>query len=125
MPSGTIPPTKTVDASDTYFGKTYNDPYRWLENLKDMDVEAWFKARAELTDGHFTEEKIVTFKNFAGQYAFLLWQTGHKDFQPVKWVNRNNAVVPHADGIAIPELIWLNGCGQFVVCIQNAAETSA
>ena len=45
------PPTKTVDASDTYFGKTYNDPYRWLENMKDKDVEAWFKAQAELTDG--------------------------------------------------------------------------
>jgi prolyl oligopeptidase len=45
------PPTKTVDASDTYFGKTYNDPYRWLENLKDPDVEAWFKAQAGLTDG--------------------------------------------------------------------------
>jgi len=45
------PPTKTVDASDTYFGKTYNDPYRWLENLKDQDVHAWFKAQAELTDG--------------------------------------------------------------------------
>ena len=37
--------------SDTYFGKTYEDPYRWLENLKDTDVEAWFKAQAELTDG--------------------------------------------------------------------------
>src|SRR5579871_266574 len=44
------PPTKTVDASDTYFGRTYNDPYRWLENLKDPEVEAWFKAQAELTD---------------------------------------------------------------------------
>jgi len=44
------PFTKTVDASDTYFGKTYNDPYRWLENLKDKDVIAWFKAQAELTD---------------------------------------------------------------------------
>jgi len=22
----TYPPTRTVDASDTYFGKTYNDP---------------------------------------------------------------------------------------------------
>jgi len=49
--SGNYPPTKTVDASDTYFGKTYNDPYRWLENLKGADVEAWFKAQAELTDG--------------------------------------------------------------------------
>jgi prolyl oligopeptidase len=32
--------------------------------------------------GHFTEEKTVSFSNFAAQYAFLLWQTGHKDFQP-------------------------------------------
>jgi prolyl oligopeptidase len=44
------PPTKTVDASDTYFGKTYQDPYRWLENLKAEDVGAWFKAQATLTD---------------------------------------------------------------------------
>ena len=45
------PPTKTVDAADTYFGITYQDPYRWLENLKDPEVVAWFKAQAELTDG--------------------------------------------------------------------------
>jgi prolyl oligopeptidase len=35
-------------------------------------------------DGHFTEEKTVTFKNFAGQAAFLLWQAGHPEFQPLK-----------------------------------------
>jgi prolyl oligopeptidase len=44
------PPTRTVDAADTYFGRTYKDPYRWLETLKDKDVETWFKAQAELTD---------------------------------------------------------------------------
>jgi prolyl oligopeptidase len=33
-------------------------------------------------NGHFTEEKLVTFKNFASQFAFLLWQTGHPEFQP-------------------------------------------
>jgi len=35
-------------------------------------------------NGHFTEEKVVTFRNFAAQDAFMLWQTGHKDFQPVE-----------------------------------------
>ena len=45
------PTTKTVAASDTYFGKTYKDPYRWLEDMKDKEVEAWFKAQADLTDG--------------------------------------------------------------------------
>jgi hypothetical protein len=49
------PQTKTVDASDTYFGKTYNDPYRWLENLKDKDVVDWFKAQAELTDAQLAQ----------------------------------------------------------------------
>ncbi|HKD16784.1 MAG TPA: prolyl oligopeptidase family serine peptidase [Thermoanaerobaculia bacterium] len=44
------PPTRTVDATDTYFGKTYKDPYRWLEDLKAKEVEDWFKAQAELTD---------------------------------------------------------------------------
>jgi prolyl oligopeptidase len=44
------PPTRTVDATDTYFGRTYSDPYRWLEDLKDKEVDAWFKAQADLTD---------------------------------------------------------------------------
>ncbi len=33
-------------------------------------------------NGHFTEEKSVTYRNFAAQYAFALWQTGHPQFQP-------------------------------------------
>ena len=32
-------------------------------------------------NGHFTEDKAVTFRNFANQYAFALWQAGHPDFQ--------------------------------------------
>jgi prolyl oligopeptidase len=38
-------------------------------------------------NGHFTEEKSVTFRNFANQYAFVLWQAGQKDFQPPAPVN--------------------------------------
>ena len=46
-----VPPTRTVEVADTYFGKTYKDPYRWLEDLKSPEVEAWFKAQAQVTDG--------------------------------------------------------------------------
>lgn len=35
-------------------------------------------------NGHFTEDKNVTFANFANQYAFALWQCGHPDFQVKK-----------------------------------------
>jgi prolyl oligopeptidase len=34
-------------------------------------------------NGHFTEEKSVTYRNFANQFAFALWQAGHKDYQPI------------------------------------------
>lgn len=32
-------------------------------------------------NGHFTEDKAVTFRNFANMFAFGLWQAGHPDFQ--------------------------------------------
>ncbi|GAB2597807.1 prolyl oligopeptidase family serine peptidase [Spirosoma areae] len=35
-------------------------------------------------NGHFTEDKKVTFRNFANMFAFGLWQAGHPDFQPTQ-----------------------------------------
>ena len=46
----TYPPTKTVDANDTYFGINYKDPYRWLESIDKPEVETWFKQQAEYTN---------------------------------------------------------------------------
>src|SRR5579872_3597943 len=42
-----LPATKTVDSTDTYFGVTYKDPYRWLEHMKDPDVVSWFRQQAD------------------------------------------------------------------------------
>ena len=44
------PATKTVDISDTYFGVTYKDPYRWLENIKEPEVSDWFKQQSDYTN---------------------------------------------------------------------------
>jgi prolyl oligopeptidase len=44
------PPTRTVDSTDTYWGKAYKDSYRWLENVKSTEVADWFKAQANLSD---------------------------------------------------------------------------
>jgi prolyl oligopeptidase len=33
-------------------------------------------------NGHFTEEKSVTYRNFANQFTFALWQAGMKNYQP-------------------------------------------
>ena len=44
------PASKTVDSSDTYFGVTYKDPYRWLEHVHDSDVVNWFKQQSGYTN---------------------------------------------------------------------------
>ncbi|QAA81048.1 S9 family peptidase [Aequorivita sp. H23M31] len=35
-------------------------------------------------NGHFTDDKEVSWANFANQYAFLMWQCGHPEFHPKK-----------------------------------------
>ncbi|WP_224485451.1 prolyl oligopeptidase family serine peptidase [Robertkochia aurantiaca] len=49
------PATKKVDTSDTYFGKTIKDPYRWLEDDRSAETESWVKAQNEVTFGYLEE----------------------------------------------------------------------
>jgi prolyl oligopeptidase len=42
-----VAPVKIV--TDIYFGVTVPDPYRYMENLNDPQVEAWFKAQNDYT----------------------------------------------------------------------------
>lgn len=48
----TYPETKTVDTTDTYFGTTVKDEYRWLEDDNADDTKAWVKAQNEVTFGY-------------------------------------------------------------------------
>ncbi len=43
------PVTKKIDHVDTYFGESMNDPYRWLEDDRSAETEAWVKAQNEVT----------------------------------------------------------------------------
>lgn len=46
----TKPPVAPVkDVTDTYFGVAVNDPYRYMEDMKDPEVIAWMKAQADYT----------------------------------------------------------------------------
>ncbi|RZL48332.1 MAG: S9 family peptidase [Pedobacter sp.] len=35
-------------------------------------------------NGHFTENKEISYRNFANMFSFGLWQAGHADYQPKK-----------------------------------------
>lgn len=42
------PATRKEDVKDTLFGVTVSDPYRWLEDGKSAEVQAWMKAQDDL-----------------------------------------------------------------------------
>ena len=44
------PATKMEDSTNTYFGVTYHDPYRWLEHISEPEVSTWFKAQADYSN---------------------------------------------------------------------------
>lgn len=50
------PETKKVDSTDTYFGTEIKEPYRWLEDDRSPETEAWVKAENKVTFGYL--EKI-------------------------------------------------------------------
>ncbi len=46
------PPSRTVDVTDVLHGVPLTDPYRWLEDAKSPEVQAWMKAQDDLTRQH-------------------------------------------------------------------------
>ena len=74
----------------------WNDPYVvvWdpgkflaaVQNATSSGKPALMKVN--YGSGHFTEDAEVTWANFADQYAFMLWQCGHPDFQVKKDIRR-------------------------------------
>lgn len=49
------PETKTVDTVDTYFGEQVKDPYRWLEDDRSAETEAWVKEENKVTFGYLDQ----------------------------------------------------------------------
>ncbi|MFD1143747.1 prolyl oligopeptidase family serine peptidase [Larkinella insperata] len=45
-----LPATPKRAVSDTYFGKTVTDNYRWLEDMNSEETKAWFKAQGDYTN---------------------------------------------------------------------------
>jgi prolyl oligopeptidase len=66
----TYPETKTVDTADTYFGVEVKDPFRWLEDDRSSETEAWVKTQNETT---FSYLENIPFREELKERLSKLW----------------------------------------------------
>jgi prolyl oligopeptidase len=64
------PETKKIDHVDTYFGEKINDPYRWLEDDRSAETEAWVKAQNVVTYGYLEQ---IPYRNQLKSRMEQLW----------------------------------------------------
>ncbi|MDT7828742.1 prolyl oligopeptidase family serine peptidase [Pricia sp. S334] len=100
------PDTKRVDSTDTYFDTEVKDPYRWLEDDRSAQTEAWVKAENEVTFGYLEEipfrdalrnrlEKLWNYEKLGspfkeGDYTYFYKNDGLQD-QYVVYRQKNDA----------------------------------
>ena len=89
------PTTKKVDTVDTYFGTDVKDPYRWLEDDRSTETEAWVKSQNEVTFGYLEQipfrdalknrlEKLCNYEKLGspfkeGEYTYYYKNDGLQD----------------------------------------------
>ena len=62
--------TQKVDTVDTYFGVNVEDPYRWLEDDRSPETEAWVKNVNEVTYGYLDK---IPFREELKERLSSLW----------------------------------------------------
>ncbi|MDW8302393.1 MAG: prolyl oligopeptidase family serine peptidase [Bacteroidia bacterium] len=103
------PVTEKVNQIDTYFGKTVQDEYRWLEDDKSPKVAEWVKAQNKVTFDYLQKipyrnaikqrlEKIFNFEKFSvpikvGEYYFFYHNTGLQN-QSVIYIQKGLSGTP-------------------------------
>ncbi|WP_396138031.1 prolyl oligopeptidase family protein [Flavobacterium sp.] len=66
----TYPESKKIDHIDTYFGEKINDPYRWLEDDRSAETEAWVKAQNVVTYDYLAQ---IPYRNQLKTRMEQLW----------------------------------------------------
>lgn len=64
------PNTEKVDSVDTYFGTKVPDPYRWLEDDRSKETEAWVKVQNKVTFGYLDS---IPYRNELKERLTALW----------------------------------------------------
>ncbi|MDO7845459.1 prolyl oligopeptidase family serine peptidase [Hymenobacter sp. M29] len=65
-----LPNSRKSDVTDTYFGTSIPDPYRWLEDLDSEETAAWVAAQNEATFGYLGQ---IPFRDKIRERLTKLW----------------------------------------------------
>lgn len=99
----TYPKTKQVPIIEDHFGRPVADPYRWLEDVTDSDLEPWVDAQIACTQAYlatrperqkiaqrlktlYNYPKYATFKT-VGEHLIYTYNTGLQP-QSVYWIQK-------------------------------------
>ena len=66
----TYPETKKANVVDTYFDAKVNDPYRWLEDDRSPETEAWVTEQNKVTYAHLDE---ISYRKTLNDRLSKLW----------------------------------------------------
>jgi len=102
--SRTYPPSRTQDVSDQIFGQTVRDPYRWLEDVKSPEVQAWMSGEDKLARDELA--KLPGRDGLAPRLRELLYvetvtppnHRGNRFFYTRRHADREKAIVYFREG---------------------------
>jgi prolyl oligopeptidase len=99
------PKTRQCDQKDTYFGTVIADPYRWLENDRSAETEAWVKDENKVTYDYLSK---IPFRGKIHERLTKIWsfekngapfKKGKYYFNYLNSGTQNQAVLMIRDGI--------------------------
>lgn len=64
------PKTNKIEVTDTYFGTTVTDPYRWLEDDRSSETKAWVEEQNKVTQSFLSQ---IPFRNAIKSRLEKLW----------------------------------------------------
>jgi prolyl oligopeptidase len=109
-----VAPVKNV--SDTYFGVTVADPYRYMEDMKNPDVVEWMKAQSDYTRATLAAipqrdevlKEVSTFGDAAAARVSSVQVTGEKFYYLKRRADENIPKLYTRDGVAGTERLLVD-----------------
>lgn len=107
------PATKTVDVRENLWGREIKDPYRWLEDIKNPEVETWFKTQAEYTNTQLAKipgqgkliSELKTLDNLQSASYMPVAKAGGKYFYQKKLPGGQISILYYRQGASGKEML--------------------